>query len=657
MEAILSEAIPASREPLLTLPGFLPDAVPFAVRSAVALLLAYLIAFFAQVDSASSAGVCVAILAQPSAGMAASKAIYRVIGTLVGGWVALMLLAAFPQDRTMLLAGFALWLGVCTFAATLLRDFRSYGAALGGYTVGIIAIGIVDTPQLALVTTLDRVAAILIGVASVLVVNNLLAGANAFDALVTDLRDRLMEMIAMVADALEGRPLRDDLALVQVAAGAAALQTQVNYAALELPDGRDRANGARHMIAALLAMVSASRAVAATLGPDTPPAIRDHLRAVADALRAPPGQPPPEPPRPARPFDALLLERADELLHAHQEAVAGLHTLVDGADPMPHIGLRSSHDIPGALLAGVRAILAGTFCSIFCILAGWGGATLVLIQVTAVIALLGMSPNPSKASLLFGAALPPVALIVGFANYLLLPSAEGFVPFSLVVAPIAVAAVLAMRHATLAPYAVSAFLYVTLLLSPANQEGFNVLTYCNTSLQLALSVLFTTLSFNLILPVSPSRRLYRVADRIGADLRRTLQESGRLLHRTEAQSLLYDRMATAMLWLGTPTPARRRLLGHIYELGELDLAIRRAHTGLAAVASDPRLGAAIAEARRSLSAGHPPAILASAETLLAYQDEPSDLQGIRQAVSGMAGAARLIGRDETPLRFYRKLML
>ncbi len=236
-----------------------------------------------------------------------------------------------------------------------------------------------------------------------------------------------------------------------------------------------------------------------------------------------------------------------------------------------------------------------------------------------------------------------------------MPLAEGFVPFSLVVAPMAIAAVLAVRQPQLAPYAGAAFLYVALLLAPANPETFNLLTYCNTVLQLALSVLFTTLSFNLIFRVSPSRRLYRVARRVGADLRRTMQEPGRLLQRTQAQSLLYDRMSIVMLWLSSPAPGRRRLFGHIYGMGELDLAIRRAHTGLAAIASDPLLGTAVAEASRSLSTGHAPAILQSAQTLLAYQAVQPEFQGLRQAVSGMAGAARLIGRDDAPLRFYRKL--
>ena len=124
------------------------------------MLLAYLVAFAIQLDTASSAGLCVAIVAQPTPGMAMSKAVYRALGTILGGIVALIMTGLFPQDRTMLLVGFTLWLGGCTFVAALLRDFRSYGAVLCGYTVGIIAVAEIDAPDTVFLATLNRVAAI-----------------------------------------------------------------------------------------------------------------------------------------------------------------------------------------------------------------------------------------------------------------------------------------------------------------------------------------------------------------------------------------------------------------------------------------------------------------------------------------------------------------
>ena len=92
----------------------------FAARVTGTLLLAYLIAFVLQVQSASSAGVCVAIVAQPTAGMAMSKAFYRFAGTVIGGIASLLVVAAFAQDRIMLLA-FALWLAACVSVGALLR--------------------------------------------------------------------------------------------------------------------------------------------------------------------------------------------------------------------------------------------------------------------------------------------------------------------------------------------------------------------------------------------------------------------------------------------------------------------------------------------------------------------------------------------------------
>ena len=48
-----------AHEPLLLLPGFKPGALGFATRTTIALLLAYFTAFLLQLDTASSAGLCV----------------------------------------------------------------------------------------------------------------------------------------------------------------------------------------------------------------------------------------------------------------------------------------------------------------------------------------------------------------------------------------------------------------------------------------------------------------------------------------------------------------------------------------------------------------------------------------------------------------------
>ena len=67
------------------------------------------------------------------------KAWFRMVGTIVGAVMIVVLNACFPQDRIAFLTLLALWLAICAFAATLMRNFASYAAALAGYTAAIIA--------------------------------------------------------------------------------------------------------------------------------------------------------------------------------------------------------------------------------------------------------------------------------------------------------------------------------------------------------------------------------------------------------------------------------------------------------------------------------------------------------------------------------------
>ena len=235
------------RPPFFSLPGFYPDAIPYALRTAAALILAYGVGFYAQIPSASSAGITVGIIAQPSAGMALSKAFYRVLGTVIGCIVSIIFGAAFGQDRTMLLFAFALWMGLCSAAATLLRDFRSYGAAISGYTVAIIAIGGIDDPDGLLLASLNRTAAILLGIASVALINSLFGGVPALDGLISKLRTERARVSEFVIDALEGRTIPDDFTLTQRVANITGLETDANYAAAEQINGRRRRRGARHL--------------------------------------------------------------------------------------------------------------------------------------------------------------------------------------------------------------------------------------------------------------------------------------------------------------------------------------------------------------------------------------------------------------------------
>ena len=624
------------REPLLALPGFMPDAIGFATRTTLSLLLAYLVAFAIQLDTASSAGLCVAIVAQPTPGMALSKAVYRAIGSILGGAAALVLVAAFPQDRTMLLMGFTLWLGACTFVAALLRDFRSYGAVLCGYTVGIIALSGIDTPDAALLTTLNRVAAILIGIAAVAVVNLLLSGTTAFTDLVAALEQRLSTADTLALSALAGYPLPKEPLPARVGVDILSLRTQAGYAAAEMPEGRVRRAGATAAIAGLLGMLSATRALSTGLQQPADGATRDAMAAASSQIGG-------AAPRatlqmtPATPLAAALLDRANELLCQRDIVVEGLRTLKEGSGHAIDVHLPVHLDMVGAGLSAARTIISVALGSVFCIYAGWSGASLLLVQQAAFTALLGMAPNPSAAAVGMAAGLPFAAGAAGLVGFLLLPQASGFVPFALALTPFAFAAGLATRHPKTAPYSPGLLLYLTLLLSPANTESFDLATFLNTVLVQVMALLFMVLAFRFVLPVSRARRLLRVADAIGRQLRRSLDGRSPRQGAIAARCLRVDRLAQAQIWLGKPTPARVAVLERLSAFSELDSALRRAWAGMRALglAMPPRNPDALETASRELLSGERAA-------------EPA----VIHAAAGLYGSAVLMRTHARALRHF-----
>src|SRR5215831_10187245 len=124
----LTESLSAYGEPLL-----------FGLRLWASVCLALFVAFWLQLDDPFWAGTSAAIVCQPQLGASLRKGWYRMIGTVIGAVVIVVLTACFPQDRGLFLVALILWQAACGFVATLLRNFASYAAALAGYTAAIIA--------------------------------------------------------------------------------------------------------------------------------------------------------------------------------------------------------------------------------------------------------------------------------------------------------------------------------------------------------------------------------------------------------------------------------------------------------------------------------------------------------------------------------------
>jgi uncharacterized membrane protein YccC len=138
----------------------------FAFRTWAAMVTALYAAFWLQHDSASSAAVTVSILALQTRGQAYQRALYRILATIIGVNASIAIAGLFAQTRELFIVVFAAWLGLCVYVSGRLEDSRAYGAVLSGYTVALVAVVQIDSPQNIVLAGFNRGAAIVVGVAA-----------------------------------------------------------------------------------------------------------------------------------------------------------------------------------------------------------------------------------------------------------------------------------------------------------------------------------------------------------------------------------------------------------------------------------------------------------------------------------------------------------
>jgi hypothetical protein len=203
--------------------GSVGPALLFGLRFWAAVSLAFYVAFWLEFDNAQRAATSAAVVCQPSLGASLRKGWFRLIGTIVGAVMIVVLTAFFVQSRIGFLLGIALWGALCSLLATTLRNFAAYSAALAGYTAIIIAsdelgaVGGANGQVFLLAVT--RASEICIGIvcAGVVLAATDLGGARRrlavqLAALVAEISDRVVKTLALNGPVWsQARPVRRDL--------------------------------------------------------------------------------------------------------------------------------------------------------------------------------------------------------------------------------------------------------------------------------------------------------------------------------------------------------------------------------------------------------------------------------------------------------------
>jgi len=535
-----------------------------AARTVAAALAALWIAYALELDMPFSAAVTVMIVAHPVHGMVLSKSINRFLGTLAGGLVSILLMALFNQSPEMFMLGLSLWMGGCTFASTLLRNFQSYGTVLAGYTVVLITMPGVDAPQNIFHLVTNRVSDVTVGIVCSGLVAALFTSRSAERALRHKLGGVTLDLVDYAQRALRdpGDDGRSSMAIRQRLSGEiVALDSLAEFAAVESAEIAPLRDTLRIGLAAMLGVIAAGASAEEALRrlPRTPAgrlvdpglarAVTDCLGLlgeIATVLGHPPG-----PARanelsalhhrlfalasrieaaidPTRLPDLVARDRLVELLDEVRTALSGMIALAGGrpaevdAAGTRRRGRFGFHlDWRGATINGLRATLATWIAGAVWILTAWPYGWMMVMMVVPNAGLLAMRDHPEKDSVEFLKGCTAATLLGWVSLMYLLPLFDSFAGLSLVLGPILFLAVLLSVHPATAFIGVGISVFYLTLLTPSNPMVYNASLFLNNALPTLGGAVLSMMVYRIVLPNDPRghvRAMIRVMRRDILDL-------------------------------------------------------------------------------------------------------------------------------------------
>lgn len=547
----------------------------FALRTVSAGLIALLAAYALQLDHPQWAMMTVFIVAQPVAGMVLAKGFYRLLGTLAGGVAAIGITTIFGTGPWVLVTVLAVWIGICTFVSSLLRNPEAYGAALAGYTAMIIGLPAFGQPHLVVDLAVARCAEIVLGIVCAGLTSRLILPKLASDAIISRLKRCILDLAIYAGGAFSGGDRATLIGLHRkLVADTQTLGEMRAYARLEAASFAPRAHPVRLTIGQLLSALSAARVLYSHAAPKNAALIpvRSELQVLVSELAAKPGALDDTAPWVAR-LDAISakarrmpdasvdqgddrvgtitrLTIAADFAEALKQVLRGLDALRSPATRRQGRARRQPalvvhRDYPGAARNAVRAALATLLVAAFWLTTKWSEAAGTVILVAVVSSLFAARPDPVQVSWGFfkGTLLAlPFAFLVG---QIALPALPGFGWFTLFVVPILVPAALAMANPRYVGVATAFAINFLAFLSPHQAMTYAPGPFLAGSASILVGILLAIGVFVVVLPADPWLAASRIVRAMREDLARLCLHE-RVPRRSAFESLAYDRINQLM---------------------------------------------------------------------------------------------------------------
>jgi uncharacterized membrane protein YccC len=629
-----------------------------ALRIWLAAVAALYVAFWLQHGGASSAAVTVAILAQPTRGAALAKAVNRIAATFIGAAMSIVIAGLFPGERVGLLAAFILWMCVCVFVASYFRGFRAYAAVLSGYTVGIITVVNIDTPQQVFTTMTNRVAAITIGILCVTLINDLFGSPPVWQGLDRRITQAWHDVRDYARDVLGGA--KDDTERAgRLFAQIAGLRDEVDIVAHDMADGRHRAGGARSAMLALVEIVQQVRLLSLLeRGDPLAVTIRNQCLAALDgnrseALTLLARLRDEELSRPDATVAAIgQIQQALRCVESMSQLEDGLLSVREGRAPARDVRLPHRKEFFFALQNAIRIGVALSAGALFLVLAGWPASALALMITANVCALSTIMPDPSKAVVAAMASFALAAPSAGIVRFYLLTDSQDFIRLAIAIAPMMIFGCLLSVNPKIAGIGVTMNNIFLFLLAPSNPQSFNALSFFSQCMFVAFALGVVLLASRLVWPVSELDKQRAVV--------RATEETLAASVTGEQSSLPALSMALASRisdYVAATTDKHRphpEVLKGLLATNDLLLASAAAYARLEQSSDDPAIRSRLRPLQRALQSGNSRRLYAGARSILRHIQEGNAglREGLLGAVTDLSSAGLVLERERRRIRHF-----
>jgi uncharacterized membrane protein YccC len=242
----------------------------FAFKTFGAAMLALVIALWIDLPRPYWAMATVYITSQPLAGATSSKALYRLLGTLIGAAAAIVMVPNLVNAPELLCLAAALWVGLCVYFSLLDGTPRSYAFMLSGYTVALIGFPAVSDPGNIFDVALARVQEISLGIICASLVSSTFFPRSMGPAVSERVESWLATARDLSQDALAGRGAGQERHLQRMLREAAEIEALEGHLVYDRLTDVNTARGLRllrrHMLMLLPLLASLNDRMAA-LGP------------------------------------------------------------------------------------------------------------------------------------------------------------------------------------------------------------------------------------------------------------------------------------------------------------------------------------------------------------------------------------------------------